>query len=364
MDWSLVIFIALILFFGWRGYKNGLRKMLARLLSLAAGYAASIFYSAAVAHWLETQTSLQGIVAFVCAALLLFFGAGIIVSLLFLGLQKLWPAAESPAAVSRYGGASIGVFLGLVVALAVVWGYAFVRDVHFPDKTATASPAQNSRVETLVNQAASKALGSAMALASVQPEFARLSTALIESPAEVTAHARRLGESEDIRELLQDPANQAVLDSGDLVAVRQLPAFQALARNPDLLALAASAGLLDETSAGNEAVEAVLAEKLTDTWGRVQRVKNDARVQEILSDPEFVHKIQSGNPVDMLSNSQLLELADIIFSDTAPQQIPGAEPANTTAPADLQLDRQQRTHALLGYSARSLRSCREPENSR
>lgn len=321
MDWSLVIFAALILFFSWRGYKNGLPKMLARLLSLLAGYAASIFFSSALSQWLESITSLQGIVAFACAALLLFFGAGIIVSLLFWGLQKLWPVIESPSAVSRYGGAGIGLLLGLVVAFAVVWSYAFLRDVHFAEQAAAATPPQNSRIEKLVNRAAGKALGSAMEMASAQPEISRLSSALLESPAELTAQARRLGESTDMRVLLQDPDNQAVLDSGDAEAVRQLPAFQSLVHNPDLLALAASAGMLDQASSDSEAIEAVLAERLTDIWGRVQRVKRDARVQEILADPEFVHKIQSGNPVDLITNQQLLELADIIFSDDAAAQL-------------------------------------------
>jgi len=40
-------------------------------------------------------------------------------------------------------------------------------------------------------------------------------------------------------------------------------------------------------------------------------------VQEILNDPEFQQKIQSGNPIDLLMNARLLELADIIYSDEA-----------------------------------------------
>ena len=65
------------------------------------------------------------------------------------------------------------------------------------------------------------------------------------------------------------------------------------------------------------AVEEALAGQLTDIWGRMQRVKNDRRVQDILNDPEFQQNMQSGNPVALLTNSRLLELADIVFSDEA-----------------------------------------------
>ena len=47
----------------------------------------------------------------------------------------------------------------------------------------------------------------------------------------------------------------------------------------------------------------------------MQRVKNDARVQEIVSDPQFQQKLQSGNPLDLLTDLRLLELANIIFAD-------------------------------------------------
>ena len=84
-----------------------------------------------------------------------------------------------------------------------------------------------------------------------------------------------------------------------------------------MLALARSAGMLGESTDNTQAGETALARQITDIWQRTQRVKNNKRAQEILNDPEFQQKVQSGNPIDMLTNVGLLELADIIFSDTA-----------------------------------------------
>ena len=138
---------------------------------------------------------------------------------------------------------------------------------------------------------------------------------MVEAPADITQHARQLASSNDLRALLNAPDNQAVLNSGDVNAVTQLPAFQQLAKNPDMLALAKSAGMLDESGENTQAVEAALASNITDIWGRMQRVQDNQRVQEILADPEFQQKINSGNPLDLLTNAKLMELADIIFSD-------------------------------------------------
>jgi hypothetical protein len=151
-----------------------------------------------------------------------------------------------------------------------------------------------------------------MSLGSVNPEVARLSAAMIEAPAEISQHVKQLMSSADFQALLADPQTRAALESGDTGALQQLPAFQNLLNNPDLLALAESTGMLTE---GTESSGAILANQMTNIWGRVERARNDVRFQEILGDPEFQQKVQSGNPVDMLTNPRLLELANIIFAE-------------------------------------------------
>jgi hypothetical protein len=156
---------------------------------------------------------------------------------------------------------------------------------------------------------AGSAVSAAMSAGSVTPEVARLSGALAAAPADAMQRAQRLMKSTEFLALMQDPRNHRVLDSGNPERVQQLPAFRALAVNPDLLALGEMSGLTDDD------LDAELARQLTDTWGRAQQVNNDPRVQAILADPEFQAALDSGNPVDLLTNHQLLELADIIFAD-------------------------------------------------
>jgi hypothetical protein len=178
-------------------------------------------------------------------------------------------------------------------------------------------PTDRSKIETLANRAVGEAVTTAMSLGSVDADVARLSAAIIETPAEFSLHAQRLVRSGDLQALLADPQNQAVLDSGDVKALQLLPGFQQLVNNPDFLALAKSAGMQTDGGEIKQSLETMLATRMTEIWGRVQQLKHDARVQEILGDAEFQRKLQSGNPLDLLTNLRLLELANIIFADPA-----------------------------------------------
>ena len=365
MDWPLIVFVVVIIYFGYRGFRHGFMKSVARILSLVAGYAAAILFAGDVSEIVEAQVQLQGIAAFVTASLILFVGAGFVVNLFFWLLQKAFFSETRISTASALGGAAVGSLVGLLLALVVVWTVGLVRDLRpaeivaggqLPDGGLAAgsglvpnrvsaldatAKAPASKIEKLANQVASKAVGSAMSLGDASPEVVNLSSALMASPAEVTQQAKRVMDSKALAELLRDPANQAVLNSGDYQAVAGLPAFQKLVRDPDLQALARSTGMLEAGGADNQAVADELAVQLTDIWGRVQRVKNHPRVQEIIVDAEFQQKIQSGNPMDLLTNAKLLELANIVFADDLPPaegnypgaaQIPTGQSAGDVAP--------------------------------
>jgi len=317
MDWSLFLFLIVILFFAYRGYRKGLLKSVARISSVLAGYVCAFLYTGQVSQLVESVSELQGIVAFLVASLTLFFGAGIVVGLLFWLFAKLLLGDGPVSAASAWGGAAVGSATGLLLAIVVVWGIAFVRDSSPAAAPASTNAENPSRVEKLANRIAGRAVASAMSLGSANPEIVKLTAAVAESPADMVLRVQRLAQSEDMAAILNDPRSQAALDSGDYEAVRRLPAFQRLVNNADMQVIANASGLLAGASAGNQALDAALAAQLTDIWGRAQRVKTDQRVQEIIGDAEFQQRIRSGNPLDLLTNDKLLELADIIFAEDA-----------------------------------------------
>jgi len=330
MDWPLVLFLAVVAIFAYRGYQKGLLRSLSRVLSLLAGYTASILYTEQVSAILASRFELEGIVSFIAAGLGLFFAAGVAVSIVFWIVAQLMPAQETPSTASALGGLAVGSMVGVIVAIIAVWSFTFVRDFRASPEVDELAQTDRSKIETLASKVAGKAVNTAMSLGSVNPEVARLSAAMIEAPAEISQHARQLMSSADFQALLADPQTRAALESGDTRALQQLPAFQNLVKNPDFLALAESTGMLTDVAEGTGPSDAILATRMTEIWGRVERVKNDARVQEILGDPEFQQKVQSGNPMDMLTNPRLMELANIIFAEPeAPDGRPVGANLNT-----------------------------------
>jgi len=317
MDFSLIIFIVVVAFFVYRGYKKGLLKSLSRILSLLAGYIASILYTKQISIIVESQYHLPSLVVFICVALVLFFGAGIIVSLLFWLIGKSIPEKQSASVALSFGGAGVGLVVGVIVGFTLVWAFAFVRDMS-PTMQAQASvPSSPSMIEDLAGRVVSTAISGAMSVVSAKPEIANLSAALIESPVELTQQVKRLTDSNDLKNLFSNVDNQAVLNSGSVEVVQKLPAFQRLVKNPDMQALVKSAGMRSASDSNTAAVETEMASQMVDAWGRVQRVKSNPRVQDIFGDPKFQQTIQSDNPLTLLTDTRLLELIDIIYSDEA-----------------------------------------------
>lgn len=312
---SLFLFLILVLFFAYRGYKKGLFKSIVKVLSLIAGYAATILYILPVSSVLEAKFQLSGIAAFIIASTVLFIGAFVSVNLLLRLVGKLWSKSKDKSTVSAIGGAVVGSLVGIIVAIVLVWGFTLANNLRpvAPGQVLTEKP--SSLIERVAKQVVRHVAEVILSATSTSPELKNLSRVLIETPGEISQQVQRLAKSNDLNALFGDPGNQAVLNSGDAGAVQQLPAFQRLVKNPDMLSLAKSAAMLGESGDNVELAETTLAVQTTETWLRVQQVKNDQRVQEIMNNPEFLAKLQSGNPLDLLTNSKLLELANIIFED-------------------------------------------------
>ena len=55
MDWSLLIFVLVILLFAWRGFRGGIIASLGRVLAVIAGYTAAILGGGPAATWIDPR---------------------------------------------------------------------------------------------------------------------------------------------------------------------------------------------------------------------------------------------------------------------------------------------------------------------
>lgn len=329
MDWSIIIFIVVVLWFGFRGYRNGTLKSVSRILSLIAGYACAILLTGSFSQAVGSMLGLHGMIGLIVSAIILFFGASMLVSLIFWMLSRLVFNDGEPSTASTVGGAVIGSMVGVLVGIMIVWALSFARDMNLTGTESTAMPREPGGIESLASRAAGSAVGAALSLGPASPEVARFSSALIESPGEIAQHGQRLMEGAELKALVQDPANQRVFNHGDAAAVQALPDFRALMQNPDMQAIIAATELAEEAAKNGHSVDAEMAQQFVNIWGRTQRIKDNPRVQEIVGNPGFQRKLQTGDPMALLGSAELLELSQIIFSDqTAPDNAAPAPAGN------------------------------------
>ena len=210
MNLSLIIFLVVVALFAWRGFRSGLLKSVARVLAVVAGYAAAIGFGGRLAGAFEDRFGLQGLLAFGAASASLFVGAALLVMLLFWILLRFLPGDGEVSIPSAVGGGVVGGMVGVLLAIVIVWAFAFVRDLA---PGAGESPvAAAVGIEAFASRVAGRALSTAMSAADVEPEIARFSGAVLEDPAEMAQRTRRLMESPELQALLQDPRNRQVLD--------------------------------------------------------------------------------------------------------------------------------------------------------
>jgi len=344
MTISLILFIVLPVFFAYRGYRQGFISSLSTIVSLAAAYLATILYTRSLSTIIIDQFDLQQIAALALASISLFICVYTITRLLLLITKRLLSKKVDKSLFSSVGGAMVGGTVGFIVAVIIVWAITFVRDSLEADN----SISQNTQTDP-VEQISGKIVGNTVAklLNSDKSSdgMTNLGTAFFQSPAQMTRQLKRLADSNDLQQLFSNHHNQAVLSSGDVEAVKQLAEFQQLINNPDLLALGRSAGMLPEDSTDQQLIEQQLAEKTIDIWQRVQQVQDDPRVRNILDDADFRQKLQSGNPLQIMADSRLLQLADLILaedrdssreskSQTQPE-MPSAEVNNDKPPTEI-----------------------------
>ena len=345
MNISLIVFVAAVVFFGYRGYRRGLGASLSRIVGLLAGYAAAVLFTPQLAALLTAQVGLQGLATYAVAGMLLFFGAALLVSLVFWLLGRMLPGGEGRSLLSSVGGGLTGALVGAVVGLVLVWGIGFMRDLQpraNPAGTTPVAAAEPGTLERIARRATSSAVAAAVDAVSDAPEAARAAKALLQAPGETAAQVQRLVRSEALQQFLNDSRSQALLSAGDTAALVRQAHFRQLYEHPDLQALVRSGGLGAETPEQ-------LAVYMSQLWRRAQRVKDDPELQAILRDPEFQEQIRDGNPALLWSDPRVQRIAGIVYAagaaDLPATGVPAqGPPSREPTPIHRWVDSEGRVH--------------------
>ena len=83
MELSLVIFLIIVAYFVFRGYKSGILSITSRILSLLSAYVATYLFAKSLGQWVQSNTPLEGLITYATAGLLLFTLTSLLLGLPF-----------------------------------------------------------------------------------------------------------------------------------------------------------------------------------------------------------------------------------------------------------------------------------------
>lgn len=337
MHISTIVFFALLAFFTWRGYQKGFIQSITRILSWIVAYPAAIFFTKPFAKWIIANTALDGLLVYFIAGASIFLVVSLIVTILLNLLAKLIPENETTAMGSKIGGAGVGVLMGALIGLLVVYGLSVVIT---PKTAPTAIASNNTATEaattidnensttavgvpritdleknrdSFIEASAKKLIGTAAAtavdLALDDKTTTQVTKAFVENPQSMLTNVQQVVNNDQLKQLMTDEKIQSIMTTGDTHALMNNPAFKELMNNPNVQALMTQSDV--DSDAGSQAA----AEKMITAWNRVQTIKHDPRVIAIISDPEFQQQLNSPNKLQLMMNPKLNQLTEIIFSN-------------------------------------------------
>lgn len=336
MQLTTFAFFALLAFFTWRGYHKGFIGSIVRILGWIVAYPAAIVFTKPLATLLMRHTALDGLLVYFVAGASIFLLVSFLVSLMLHGISRLIPKNDKVEISSKIGGAGVGVLMGALVGLLVVYFLGLLltpKPRISPEQTLVgeaATPAQeqisrqsapnapsirdlqkhnDSFIEASAKKLISAAASTAVNLALEDKTAAQITTAFVQDPQSMLTHIQQVTNAGQMKNLLADEHIQSILTTGDTHALKRDPAFQEMMANQSVQAL------LSQSDVSSEEGSQAAAEKMVAAWSRVQTIKHDPRVIAIINDPEFQQQINSPNKLQLLTNPKLNQLASIIFSN-------------------------------------------------
>ncbi len=337
MHLTTIIFFALLAFFTWRGYQKGFIGSITRILGWIVAYPAAIIFTKPLAKLIMQNTSLEGLIVYFIAGSSIFLLVSFLVSVLLNQLAKLIPDTDATQTGSKIGGAGVGVLMGAMMGLLVVYGLGLVITPKAqPQLQANNAPTLDSSTvqnntehapasgvphirdltktnDSFIEASAKKLIGTAAAtavdLALDDKTTTQITRAFVENPQTMLTHVQQVANDGQMKNLMADEKIQSILTTGDTHALMRDPAFKELMNNPSVQALMSQSDVTSEHGAQ------AAAEKMVQAWSRVQTIKHDPRVIAILNDPEFQQQLNSSNKLPLMMNPKLNQLTEIIFNN-------------------------------------------------
>ncbi|ABD81735.1 CvpA family protein [Saccharophagus degradans] len=312
-----ILFAGWVLYFALRGYLQGIWVTLLGLFGFAVAYGASLLWAK------DAGVAIQGYglgstAAMMVASVVIFILAYLLASTLPKLFLEKW--LDKKTFIARLAGLGAGTVLGCFSGLVIVWGATFLSAA-WQSRAGNTVPAQLAVPQPLataagkliggVAQAGSKAVGA-------KEIHSQLMGALLANPEQFVEGFSSLSDSGVMEQFFNDGTAQYYMARKDYASLQQTPAFKNIAQQEGVqsiskLALAGKDG--DPTKVQQSEIYETLAHNMTFVWRRMEYLKTNPEVQQILNDPEVIKLVQDKNPLNIMFNAKVSRLVDLIMQE-------------------------------------------------
>lgn len=298
MDYFTMAAVAWLAIFLLLGLLKGFWKSLAAATSLILAYFASVYFAPGLADWAVVQfasTHINRTVWFGVGATVIFILVSLIVRLVVLAVSKSLPIKLR--AFDRLGGALVSLGYGAILGATLLWGLAFLADTWnlrqermgegVNPRLDTSSPAvtwSRRMMSRWVNWNIRQSGGS--------EALAGVSAAIVERPAQVMADVQAAVQSPEFKELVHSETAKALVEQRNAQALQRSPEFQELIRQPSVKKLREA--IAPEAEGWSDTK---IAEETVEIWARVEQLRTQPEVAELLNDAEIQGFLQDGGKV-------------------------------------------------------------------
>lgn len=303
----------------WRGFW----RSFAALASFVLAYAGSVFFAAPVSAFFVqvfAETNPSPTLFWLASAAALFILIGLFSRLLVLMLGRVLPLT---GIVDKLGGALASGGYGALIAIFLIWSYAFVSENLHAARGQTVV-AQPSQLVDFARRAVAELVSWNVRHGGGSEAAADLTAALTERPAEVLHNVRSTLNSPAMREVVNSAEIEDAVRTGDPERLQQSVAFQQLLNSP-------SVQDLRETLArsGVHWSDAEIAAYTVAFSHNIDSVRTDPEFVELYSDPEvqaFLDGEGQLTPSLMQKGQELLQIVSREIDLAEVQRASAGEP--------------------------------------
>jgi hypothetical protein len=301
--WVDALVLALIACLAWVGARRGAAVAGVQLIGLPLAYAGAVAAAFAFGPALGEELGWPEAVGTLVAG-----SAGLVVVQLLVSAiaRALREREEDPAGASQALGLLFGAMRGALFALPLLWlaglsegaRLAGVRP-ELPDLSGAKLPALGSGV-----------LGSgAEALVDEKAAGGRVAVRLVSHPAETLEALQQIVADPRVVQLQRDGPFWRDVERGAVHAALAKPSARALVNDPRFRARLGQVGVVSADAVTDpHDFETELSLALAELGPRLEAVRNDPAMQELLADPAVRESLQSGNTLALLGDPRFRAL--------------------------------------------------------